>query len=274
MALNKYTFYNPVQHPFFDQEGGRLIYFEGTYSDTFSGSRVKTPRYDYNQIMYRLALDDPRLFLPVPVYRLKNGDYALRDQVAGAGAWKDVVEIPFFALPAGRAREGSILVDNLFYALPASGRSDSLSGTWSCQAEGYDFVLALQQHGDLVNGEFYGKEIKDATIGNGKLSFDVQVEGESYHVAVETRDGKLSGEWKGKEDSGTITCARDPADWARSSGIVPLYAYRRSDGSRLYSTAPDLKDPMLTRSASPVCLVWRNPMNVLALDRNAIAQKQ
>jgi len=270
---NKYTFYNPAQHPFFDQEGGRLIYFEGTYTDFFSGSRVKTPRYDYNQIMYRLALDDPRLFLPVPVYCLKNGTYALREQVAGAGAWKDVVEIPFFALPAGRAREGSILVDNLFYALPASGRVDSLSGTWSCQAAGDKYTLALQQHGDSVNGEFEGKGIKDATLGNGKLSFDAEVEGEIFHFAVEARDGKLSGEWKGKQDSGMITCAQDPADWAKSPAIVPLYAYRRGDGTRLYLIAPDLRDPLLTRSASPVCLVWRNPMRVLALDRNAVAQK-
>lgn len=57
----KYSFYNPVQHAFFDQEGGRLIYFEGTYTVTFSGNAVPTPRYDYNQIMYRLDLDDPRL---------------------------------------------------------------------------------------------------------------------------------------------------------------------------------------------------------------------
>ena len=57
----KYSFYNPVQHPFFDQDGGRVIYFEGTYAETFSGAPVATPRYDYNQIMYRLRLDDPRL---------------------------------------------------------------------------------------------------------------------------------------------------------------------------------------------------------------------
>lgn len=57
----KYTFYNPKHHPFFDQEGGRIIYFEGTYANTFSGNPVRTPRYDYNQIMYRLDLSDPRL---------------------------------------------------------------------------------------------------------------------------------------------------------------------------------------------------------------------
>jgi hypothetical protein len=58
---NDYNFYNVVQHPFFDQDGGRIIYFEGTYTAAFSAARELTPRYDYNQIMYRLNLDDSRL---------------------------------------------------------------------------------------------------------------------------------------------------------------------------------------------------------------------
>lgn len=57
----KYTFYNPVHHDFFDREGGRLIHFEGTYTTAFSGNDAATPRYEYNQILYRLDLDDPRL---------------------------------------------------------------------------------------------------------------------------------------------------------------------------------------------------------------------
>ena len=54
------SFYNPCHHPFFDQNGGRIIYFEGTYCNTFTNS-PPTPRYNYNQMMYRLNLDDPRL---------------------------------------------------------------------------------------------------------------------------------------------------------------------------------------------------------------------
>jgi hypothetical protein len=57
----KYSFYNVVQHPAFDQEGGRRVYFEGTYTRMFTNVETATPRYDYNQIMYRLDLDDPRL---------------------------------------------------------------------------------------------------------------------------------------------------------------------------------------------------------------------
>ncbi len=56
-----YNFYNVALHPFFDQEGGRIVYFEGTYTDAFTDAKEKTPRYDYNQIMHRLRLDDPRL---------------------------------------------------------------------------------------------------------------------------------------------------------------------------------------------------------------------
>jgi hypothetical protein len=58
---DRFTFYNPVQHPFFDQSGGRFVYFEGTYANTFSGNPEQTPRYDYNQVMYRLDLGDARL---------------------------------------------------------------------------------------------------------------------------------------------------------------------------------------------------------------------
>jgi len=57
ISHNNYNFYNVVQHPFFDQEGGRIIYFEGTYTASFSSAKELTPRYDYNQIMYRLRLD-------------------------------------------------------------------------------------------------------------------------------------------------------------------------------------------------------------------------
>lgn len=62
----RYSFYNPVQHAFFDQHGGRVIYFEGTFSVTFSGNDRPVPRYDYNTLMDRLDLSDPRLGLAPP----------------------------------------------------------------------------------------------------------------------------------------------------------------------------------------------------------------
>ena len=112
---NKYSFYNPKQHPYFDQDGGRTIYFEGTYSHTFSGSpETATPRYDYNQIMYRLNLDDPRLILPAPVYQVRDGqsakEYLLGDAVARADKWDRVESVTFYAVEPNRPAEGLIAV--------------------------------------------------------------------------------------------------------------------------------------------------------------------
>ena len=70
VSHQQYTMYNPRQHPYFAQQNGRVMFFEGTYTRSFSSAPTVTPRYDYNQIMFRLDLDDPRMVLPVPVYDL------------------------------------------------------------------------------------------------------------------------------------------------------------------------------------------------------------
>ncbi len=85
-----YSFYNPCQHPEFDQKGGRLIFFEGTYTRTFSGSGPPTPRYEYNQIMYRLDLADPRLVLPFPAAELPG----LRGSVDSASVGWSIADRP------------------------------------------------------------------------------------------------------------------------------------------------------------------------------------
>jgi hypothetical protein len=109
-----YSFYNPRHHPFFDQDGGRKIYFEGTYADTFSNPPFPTPRYNYNQMMYRLELGDSRIFLPSPVYQLRGRDgavhYAMRAEVAAASKWSEVEAIPFFAMEPSRHLDGMIPV--------------------------------------------------------------------------------------------------------------------------------------------------------------------
>mgnify|MGYP006277447197 CR=1 FL=1 len=109
-----YSFYNVKQNPYFDQENGRLIYFEGTYTQAFSDAKFGTPRYDYNQIMYRLSLDDKRLHLPVSVYSVRNGNnknvFVTGDQVEIQNKWGDVESVPFFACAPGRPMKGTIPV--------------------------------------------------------------------------------------------------------------------------------------------------------------------
>ncbi|RUL89200.1 hypothetical protein [Tautonia sociabilis] len=140
---NDYSFYNPMHHPEFDADGGRRIFFEGTYANTFSGTTTPTPRYDYNQIMYRLDLDDPRLNLPVAIYRIPDhqGNDRLRP-VTGLNMEPRPAEgtVAFFALDrpaegtvpivevlgpsgvelqAGSSPEGDRHSPTIFHALPA-----------------------------------------------------------------------------------------------------------------------------------------------------------
>jgi hypothetical protein len=98
---NDYSFYNPKQHPYFAKDDGRTLFFEATYTSSFSGNKHPTPLYDYNQIMYRLQLDDPRLNLPVPVYE-RPGDAESTWSMVRHGA----AAPHFFALP--KPAEGTV----------------------------------------------------------------------------------------------------------------------------------------------------------------------
>ncbi|TCM99630.1 F5/8 type C domain-containing protein [Paenibacillus sp. BK033] len=69
---NNYTFYNPAHDEFFDKAGGRYIYLEATYTNTFT-DHEPTPRYNYNQIMYKLDLANPDLGLTPQATDLAKG---------------------------------------------------------------------------------------------------------------------------------------------------------------------------------------------------------
>ncbi len=126
----RYSFYNPKQHPMFDQEDGRVLFFEGTYTHTFSGNAEPTPRYDYNQILYRLDLSDARAVLPVPVYNLAR-EGKPQTLATGSTAHAKGSEVAFFApdrpfsrsvpvvmTPDGLAVGKREVRGALFYALP------------------------------------------------------------------------------------------------------------------------------------------------------------
>lgn len=61
LSHQNYTFYNPELHTEWMPPGSHVLLFEGTYSQTFANHPEPTPRYDYNQLLYRLDLDDPKL---------------------------------------------------------------------------------------------------------------------------------------------------------------------------------------------------------------------
>lgn len=98
LTHDNYSFYNPRHHPFFDKDNGRVIYFDGTYTTSFTGNKDPTPRYEYNQIMYKLDLSSPKLALPVPIYSLSKDGIPDRF-VASPGVPKSERDLPiaFFA---------------------------------------------------------------------------------------------------------------------------------------------------------------------------------
>ena len=61
LTHENYTFYGARLHPEFSRADSPMLIFEGTYSHTFADHPPPTPRYDYNQVLYRLDLDDPAL---------------------------------------------------------------------------------------------------------------------------------------------------------------------------------------------------------------------
>lgn len=61
LSHENYTFYNPRIHPEFTAADSPILIFEGTYTQQFANKPMPTPRYDYNQVLYRLDLDDPAL---------------------------------------------------------------------------------------------------------------------------------------------------------------------------------------------------------------------
>ena len=79
----------------------------------------------FDSKMMAFALDDPRLSLPVPVYRLRDGSLALRSRVQATDSWENVVEAPFFALD--RPGPGLVRIGEFGFGLAPDEPVDALS---------------------------------------------------------------------------------------------------------------------------------------------------
>lgn len=300
---DRYSFYNVGQHPMFDQENGRIIYFEGTYTNSFSASPIATPRYNYNQIMYRLDLSDPRLNLPAPVYCIANSSghphFHLRESVDSLNSWTTIDNIPFFAIPADRKIEGLIPVfqykkngQSKFHLKPSSGKTASrnpifyglplfetkeekLSGTWKCTADGFPLQMEIMMAKDKINISFNEENlfVTNAEFRNDTIVFTVNdASNEVIHrITASILDGKMNGR-------GVASGTKESFDWegeridliwklAASAAVVPMYEYQKENGDYYYSTDPGLQE--MKRSEKPICRVWRNPSTILTLDYEA-----
>lgn len=135
VSHDDYTFYNPYTHPYLSTDDGRTVYFEATYTATYSGAQP-TPRYNYNQIMYRVDTGAAALAMPVPVYDLGAALPGRLVRRQGLPAGSGPVAAAFLApdhagtgtVPVGwdapatvasrKLVAGAGVVETLFHALP------------------------------------------------------------------------------------------------------------------------------------------------------------
>ena len=58
VSHDNYTFYNPRIHPEFTAADSPVLIFEATFTQQFADKPAPVARHDYNQILYRLDLDE------------------------------------------------------------------------------------------------------------------------------------------------------------------------------------------------------------------------
>ena len=298
-----YTFYLPTQHPYFNQDDGRYIYFEGTYTNSFSGNPDRTPRYNYNQIMYRLDLEDPRLYLPEPVYSILDSEghctYLMRDAIDSLNLWKSIHEIPFCAYPKNRKSDKLIPVyidmkslNNrlltklegtigefekiLFYAIPLSvTEQEETIGIWECEAAGFPVNMKIIRAGKDMK-VFFEDETLTATkvdFYNDTLTIQTRdtYENSDYIIKTSLSEGIMNGSVSKIGTDETTPFTGKFISLEEKSPVTPvmapLYEYQNMAGEYYYSTNSEMRG--MKRTAEPICYVWKNPSSTVALDYDA-----
>jgi len=283
--------YNPTQHPFLDKDNGKTIFFEGTFTKFFS-KEEKVPYYDYNQMLYKLTLNDQQMYLPAPVYKLGN-TYQLKESLKEPFDISQIDEIPFFAIASNRKTDGLIPVyfngkeltltkikdEPVFFALPAiKNNEDPFLGIWESKMNFEAFNNAFNLTISTGNNM-----LKTTT---NKSEFNIvkpQVKNDTFFATLKHREGvyylkatvsarKLNGTWTKKNSTykgtweGALTGHKKW--WAQfSPSVVNLYVFKNNVTNEIhYSTNKDLKKSGFSRAKKPLCKVWKNPSKNMILD--------
>jgi hypothetical protein len=220
----------------------------------------------------------------------------MRDEIDSLNKWKQIQEIPFFALPPDRKIEGSIpiyavrekgktrlqvkmpdhVTNPLFYGIPGSKLAEiTPDGKWNCEADGFKLEMNLRTTGNKVEGTIgeesliinRGSFLKD-TI---ELFIEDTTDHHSYVIKARLTASSLNGEFKGinNNEKGIFTGKHDIPGLQQftSPMVVPLYEFKDKNGFYIYSIKSELEG--FKRSEKPVCLVWKNPSSLLNLDFEA-----
>jgi hypothetical protein len=183
-----YNFYNPVIHPWFNKEQGRIIFYEGTYTNYFSASKCKTPEADYNQVMFKLDLGNSQLLIPVPVYLVSGHqscpELLTAESLSEKNLWHYVKKIAFFAFPESTTEPGLFAPEdcqkNKFHFKVMC--RNNLKKNW--QNPKLRKLLRVFIPGDSA-GSFSMQE--DLTNGNNDAGVVINIPGQPLTIAPDTK---------------------------------------------------------------------------------------
>jgi hypothetical protein len=268
--------YNPTQHPFLDQNGGKEIFFEGTFTK-FLSKEEKVPRYDYNQLFYKLSFEDEQTFLPSPVYKVDN-QYLLREHLKSDISKNEIEEIGFYAMQPCRKTEGLIPIyqyndrlslngeNPIFYAVPNTmDNTNKFIGTWETSLNFAHFdntfnVTVKKKGGQLIaTSNKNNFKISTVSILNDSINLTINHTEGMYLLKGGVKDGKIYGSWKIGPEKGNWEGSITTKKWwaLYSDSLIALYEFI-NNSDIYYSTNPKPK-PGFTRSEKPICKVWKNP---------------
>lgn len=192
VSHDDYDLYQVRHHAELDQQGGRRIHFEGTYTNWFYRLNLNvpptpsTPDYEYNQIMYGLDLDDERLALPVAVYDARAGGFV--GELADRRELQPWMSRPpvrqFFAMDRPRGAlegiAGAAATQPLHWSgsRACAGRSLVLGGAPVTRP----MLYALDPNAPVPSGfeSLYETLYEHVDLASGRRSYSISAEAEGF----------------------------------------------------------------------------------------------
>jgi len=285
VAEHKSFLYNPTQQPIFDQKNGEDIFFEGTFTK-FLSPEERVPRYDYNQLTYKLSLSNEDVFLPEPVYKNTEGYGFLKD----VDDKNSISDVGFYAMPSKRNVDGMVAVyqnenkelslkgvDPLFYGFPLEqDTSLKFTGTWEVQIIFAPFENSFNVNLKKEKGRFVATTNKDKfKITNPRVENDIlyltlnHPEG-TYELETTVLNGVINGTWTKGEHKGTWAANELTKKWwgQYTNALDDLYEFKNKTTKDIYYSVNSNPKAGYVKSEFPICKVWRNPSNQLLADFN------
>lgn len=283
VAEHRSFLYNPTQQPIFDQNNGEDIFFEGTFTK-FLSEEERVPRYDYNQLTYKLSLSNKDVFLPEAVYKNNNG-YGFLKNVDDKNS---ITEIGFYAMPADRKVVGMIPIyqskewqlslkgsSPLFYGFPVDIDTNlKFLGTWEVQIIFAPFENSFnmelkKENGNLVVITNKGKfKIKNPRFENDKIYLTLNHPEGTYELEATALNGVLYGTWTKDDHHGTWKANELTKKWwaQHTNALMDLFEFKNKTNNKFYYSTNSIPKAGYIKSDVPICKVWKNPSSQLLVD--------